>query len=120
MHPDDQRWILKEQAFRSSLPLVGGIVAWFREMWNSVATKWYVRPLIEQQNAINRGFLDELERIHDESLVVQNILVRLDDEQLDTRRVEMSALYALADDVRRLHARLDALESRFTAGDDVA
>ena len=120
MDPNDPGWMLKEQPFRSSLPLVGGLVAWFRGMWNSVATKWYVRPLIEKQNAINRRFLDELEEIRDESRAMQAVLVSLDDEQLDARRVEMGAYYALADDVRRLHARLDALESKLKDGDDLA
>ncbi|MCU0500161.1 MAG: hypothetical protein MUC51_00080 [Anaerolineae bacterium] len=45
---------LQEQGFRSQVPLIGPLIARFRELWNGVATKWYVRPLIQQQNAINQ------------------------------------------------------------------
>ena len=46
--------ILHEYGFRSQVPLIGPLIARFRELWNGVATKWYVRPLIQQQNEINQ------------------------------------------------------------------
>ncbi len=117
MSHSDPWWRVHEQPFRSRLPVVGRLVVWIREKWNSVATKWYVRPLIEQQNEINRRLAGELEQVREEALVVQNILVSLDSEQLDARRVEVGALYTLADEVRRLHQRLEALESGSVPGD---
>ncbi len=45
---------LQEHRFRSQVPLIGPLIARFRELWNGVATKWYVRPLIQQQNEINQ------------------------------------------------------------------
>ena len=52
-------WLLekatvKEQEFASQTPLLGSFIVWFRTQWNNVATKWYVRPLLLQQNEFNR------------------------------------------------------------------
>jgi len=51
---------LHEYRFRSQVPLIGPLVARFRELWNGVATKWYVRPLIQQQNEINQQLVAAL------------------------------------------------------------
>jgi hypothetical protein len=44
---------LQEYCFRSSIPLIGPLIARLRAAWNSVSTKWYVRPLLQQQNEFN-------------------------------------------------------------------
>lgn len=49
------------QPFRSETPIIGPLIVWFRRMWNQVATKWFVLPMIEQQNAYNRTLLQALE-----------------------------------------------------------
>lgn len=54
------RAALREHAFRSRLPLVGGLVAGFRRLWNDVSTTWYVRPLVEQQSAFNAAVVERL------------------------------------------------------------
>lgn len=51
---------LREYSFVSGAPGVGGFVARLREAWNSVATKWQVRPLMEQQSDFNRALADWL------------------------------------------------------------
>ena len=51
---------LQEYRFRSQVPLIGPLIARFRELWNAVATKWYVRPLIQQQNEINQQLVAAL------------------------------------------------------------
>ena len=53
---------LREYEFASAAPGVGGFVARFRAAWNSVATKWQVRPLIEQQSAFNAALVEWLAR----------------------------------------------------------
>jgi hypothetical protein len=45
---------LQEYRFRSQIPLVGPLIARFRELWNGVSTRWYVRPLIQQQSEFNK------------------------------------------------------------------
>jgi hypothetical protein len=47
------RAVLREHRFESTAPVVGPLIAWLRERWNSIATKWYVRPLIQQQSEFN-------------------------------------------------------------------
>jgi septal ring factor EnvC (AmiA/AmiB activator) len=45
---------LQEYRFRSQVPLIGPLIVRFRELWNGVATKWYVRPLIQHQSEVNQ------------------------------------------------------------------
>jgi hypothetical protein len=44
---------LQEHRFHSRVPLIGPLIVRFRELWNSVSTRWYVRPLIQQQSEFN-------------------------------------------------------------------
>jgi len=58
------RWELEERPFTSSVPVVGGLIVAVRNVWNSVAAKWYVRPLIEQQNQYNRLFAELIDHFN--------------------------------------------------------
>jgi GT2 family glycosyltransferase len=49
----DDLWEVQEQPFESSLPLLGPLIVLLRSTWNSVATKWYVRPLLRKQVQFN-------------------------------------------------------------------
>ena len=57
------RQSLREQPFASSVPVLGPVIAWFRTRWNNVATRWYVQPLIEQQNTFNAELVITLENL---------------------------------------------------------
>lgn len=69
---------LSEFEFRSSLPLLGSLLARLRRMWHGVAGKWALRWLAQQQDQINRAAMDALERQsealrdHEESLSRQS------------------------------------------------
>ncbi len=58
------RWELEERPFTSSVPVVGGLIVAVRNVWNSVAAKWYVRPLLEQQNQYNRLFAELIDHFN--------------------------------------------------------
>ena len=58
------RWELKERPFQSSVPVIGGLIVGFRNTWNSVAAKWYIRPLIAQQNQYNRLLVEQIEHFY--------------------------------------------------------
>ena len=45
--------IIRERPFVSKVPVLGRFIVAVRDLWNSVATKWYVRPLIQQQTDFN-------------------------------------------------------------------
>jgi GT2 family glycosyltransferase len=49
----DNWWYVAERPFTSSVPLLGPLIARFREAWNNVAARWYVRGLLVQQLEIN-------------------------------------------------------------------
>ncbi len=49
-----------ERPFLSQVPVVGSAIAGFRESWNRVSTKWYVRPMLQQQNEVNLGLVRAL------------------------------------------------------------
>jgi glycogen synthase len=43
-----------ETAFQSSAPVIGRVIVMTRRAWNWMSTNWYVRPIVAQQNRINR------------------------------------------------------------------
>ncbi len=51
---------LEEQPFTSSVPLFGPLIVWIRSAWNSVAAKWVIRPVIQQQNEFNALIVQQL------------------------------------------------------------
>jgi hypothetical protein len=122
---DDRWWELKEQPFRSDKPLVGRLLVWFRTLWNNVATRWYVIPLIQQQTNINHRLQTEtailreelrdrlqaeIASLREELIGEQEIRQVLDKEMVTTRRDQAAALYALQAEVARLRARLEEVE----------
>lgn len=52
-------WKVQEKPFRSALPFV----ATLREKFNSISTKWYVRPLLQQQVDYNGAVARALETL---------------------------------------------------------
>jgi len=73
---EDAEWLLKksqvqERPFTSNTPIIGPLLVRFREVWNSVATKWYVRPLLHQQNSFNQLIVSQLHE-HDQWFFIQD------------------------------------------------
>lgn len=108
------KWRVQERPFVSHVPLVGPIIARFREAWNSVSTKWYVRLLLQQQNEFNRLVvqrLQELEKFEE----VEGLVAELDEWALDDDR-EGTALAREVGELTyaavRLEKRLAELETR--------
>jgi hypothetical protein len=70
---------IRERPFVSHVPIVGRFIAFFREKWNSVSTKWYVRPMLHQQNIFNQTVvqtIQEMLEVHQEMLEAQSDLNR--------------------------------------------
>jgi len=65
---------LHERPFASSTPLIGPLIVAFRRAWNSVSTRWYVLPIMQQQAELNRQLL----------LVINEMAQQ---QELDTRRI---------------------------------
>jgi hypothetical protein len=50
--------VLVEPDFTSSAPVVGPLIVAFRRAWNWMSTKWYVRPIMQQQSAVNTQLVE--------------------------------------------------------------
>ncbi len=55
-----QKMTLSEPRFHSDVPLLGPLIARFRAAWGSVAVRWYLRPLREQQSQLNELVANQL------------------------------------------------------------
>lgn len=45
--------VVRETPFTSQLPVLGRLIVTLRYAWNWMSTKWYVLPLVRQQNSFN-------------------------------------------------------------------
>ena len=110
---------LQEYRFRSQVPLIGSLIAQFRELWNGVSTKWYVRPLIEQQSEINRQLVAALMAQADD---LRDVTLRLGEDEermaewlIEQDREQSAAIGDLSETALRLvqtNRRLAELEHR--------
>jgi hypothetical protein len=56
-----EKAMVRERPFTSRTPLLGALIVRMREAWNWMSTKWWVRPLVEQQNDFNLEVLASLQ-----------------------------------------------------------
>lgn len=45
--------LLHEHPFESRTPLIGPVIVKLRYLWNWMSTKWYILPIMKQQNDFN-------------------------------------------------------------------
>ena len=110
---EDGAWLLQksqvqERPFTSNTPIIGPLLVRFRQMWNSVATKWYVRPLLQQQNSFNQLAVSQLQE-HDQWFILQ------DREQTElTHDLAQMTLYLgqISQRLQALDAQLALLEAQ--------
>lgn len=75
---------IQERPFVSHAPVVGRLITFIRSTWNNVATRWFVLPMVHQQNAFNQTVVQTFrELIHTQD----QLSARLDEikDHLDTR-----------------------------------
>lgn len=60
---------LTEFTFPTSSSLLGGLVGWLRRAWSSIAAKWLVRNLLQQQNQQNQHLLRQIEQLHSQAAI---------------------------------------------------
>jgi GT2 family glycosyltransferase len=56
-------WRVREQPFRSSVPVLGGTIAGLRRRLNNLSTRWYVQPILQQQVDFNASVARSLREI---------------------------------------------------------
>ncbi|MBX6773536.1 MAG: hypothetical protein IRY83_17595, partial [Chloroflexi bacterium] len=54
---------IREPSFRSAVPMLGPLIVRIRRLWNWMSTRWYVRPIIDQQNAFNALIVEALQAV---------------------------------------------------------
>src|SRR5713226_3524037 len=82
---------VREPPFRSSAWLIGPAIVRFRQVWNWMSTEWYVRPLVEQQNAFNAEVVEALRQIEERFTQLEG---RIDELELLVRAIGDSAINA--------------------------
>lgn len=91
------RAALPEWEFRSSLPIVGGIISAFRRGVFAISSKWAVRSVVQHQSAFNNQLVELLEQIQRENARawersaehvenLENQCAEIDRVMLETRR----------------------------------
>lgn len=111
---------LQETIFRSHLPVIGPLIAWFRSAWNSVSTKWYVRPLIAQQSEFNVLVVNQLRGMAEQLHGQEARLVEVDRRiwEIDRRLAEGAAQSAqFADRIGLQETRIHDLDAWLIAQD---
>lgn len=105
---------VEERPFPSPTPVVGPLLDWLRGLWISVAARWYVRPMLEQQNEFNRLIVNHL-RAQADHLYAQDAPLIAQDRALVAQTRATAELTAQLIQLNRrlaaLEARLDALET---------
>ncbi len=99
---------IHEKPFRSNLPIIGSVVAGLRDIWSNVAAKPFVRPLLNQQKAVNRGNIERL---------AYSVEQRSEKRQTQLERDRL--LSGLATDMHRLNKTVTRLSSRLDQLDRV-
>lgn len=98
---------IEEQPFRSETAVIGPLIARFRALWNSVSTRWYVRPLLQQQNRFNRLLVERLHD-HEQRLIAQ-------DREQSALTHDLAELTAQLVQTNRLLASIDERLARLEA-----
>ena len=95
---------IEERPFTSQTPLVGPLIVKLRTWWNNIATKWYVRDLLAQQNEFNK----QLVQIVDQQA---QWLILQDHEKTELTR----EVARLTTQITTLNQQLQTVESRLNA-----
>lgn len=73
---------IREQPFRSDKPIIGPIIVWLRTVWNNISTRWYVLPLLQQQNEFNASVVAYLREMNERLAEIDERLIDLDRDQM--------------------------------------
>ena len=91
------KWHVEERPFVSHKPFIGPLIAFIREMWNSVSAKWFVRAILQQQNEFNEAVVGAINELD----------VRICDNDRDGT--------ALAVEIAKVGYRLNRIENQLVA-----
>lgn len=104
-------WKIEERPFVSDKPIIGPLIARIRELWNSVAAKWFVRAQMQQQMIFN---LTVVRTLADFTALMDEVQAQARDADQDStllaeRLVELGE--QIADELHAINERLGRLEN---------
>lgn len=102
----EKLWQVQEQPFHSRLPVIGPLIAWFRERWNRISTRWYVQPMLQQQIEFNVAVVRVLQDLHRFMQTSSYDLVRRMDALFYPLDQGQAAAYAWLRDLREIYTAL--------------
>ena len=114
---------LQEHTFRSDAPLIGPLIAWFRDVWNSISTRWYVRPVMHQQSQFNSLLLEALRQQQRQIAELHQMISELDGRLVGADLDETATVRTVAELTTRviqLNRSLVELEARLAPGKDAS
>lgn len=112
-----ERQEIQELAFTSDSPLFGPLIATLRRAWNSVAAKWAVRSVIQQQNSFNKlvtRLLAEQDKQVEDNASETTLLAR---ELLASQRHLDEAVFAVNRHLEELNRRIERLEEMMSSSE---
>jgi hypothetical protein len=75
---------VRAQPFASETPVIGRLIVLVRELWCNVATRWYIHPILRQQNDFNQALVDLFREMYETQNDTRQRL-----EQVEQRLVSM-------------------------------
>jgi GT2 family glycosyltransferase len=98
---------IREQPFRSTVPIFGRWIAAFRQRWNRISTEWYVRPMIRQQSTFNSLIWHALTQSRQQQHDIEQRMALTLTEYLSGQAQEISELSREVERLKRCVAELD-------------
>lgn len=111
----EKAWEVRERPFTSATPVIGPLLVWLRTAWNNVSTKWYVRGVIEQQNAFNRLVVAQFREVERGFEAVGRRLGAVDGRVVAQDREQSEIIHDMGEvaaQLVQLRRQLEALEER--------
>ena len=100
--------------FQSELPIIGGLVAFLRDLWSRIAVKPFVAPLLDQQNDINKllveRFSDSIRMLDEKDQLQTDRVVSMSDNAAQIRKLNETFI--------QLDRRIELLERKDPGQDD--
>lgn len=66
---ESRAWV-RETEFQSHAPVIGRLIVAVRNLWNWMSTKWYVLPMLQQQNNFNMSIVLTLRDLWDSNRIL--------------------------------------------------
>ena len=98
---------IREQPFRSNVPVIGRWIAAFRQAFNRISTEWYVRPMFRQQSRVNSLLWHAMVQSRQQQHDLQQRSTLALTESLSGQAQEISEL---SQEVERMKRRVAELE----------